>query len=141
MKRTTLGWLTGAILLLAFPARFWIRAAPPRLLTAATPLDATDPAAARQWLFLSRTRATVPRGATYTVIAPTKDVEMNLFMLSLGLLPEAQALPSSYYGVPASEGNRARFVLVYEEARRPEGLRLRESFPEGKVFERSGAPR
>jgi len=135
-------WLWGAVLLLAFPVRDWIRAAPDSVfLRPVTPLDGIDPAAARQWTFLRRARAVVPAGATYTVIAPTRDVEMNLYMMSLGLLPDAQGFPSSYYGVSTEQGARARYVLAYENPPLSEEARVRAVFPEGSVYERPGSPR
>ena len=136
-------WLAGASLLLVFPLRLWIRAAPRDLLARQiSPLDHTDGAAARQWIFLWKARTIVPPGTTYTVIAPTRDVEMNLFMMSLGLLPEAEGLPSSYYGVPTPEiGFRARYVLAYQSALQP-GLHLpRAVFTDGTVYERRPPPR
>ena len=136
-------WLAGASLLLVFPLRLWIRAAPRDLLAQQiSPVDYTDGAAARQWIFLRKARTVIPPGTTYTVIAPTRDVEMNLFMMSLGLLPEAEGLPSSYYGVPTPEtGFRARYVLAYQSALQP-GLHLpRAVFTDGTVYERRPPPR
>ena len=136
-------WLAGSSLLLVFPIRLWIRAAPRDLLARpTTPVDHTDGAAARQWIFLCKARTVLPPGTTYTVIAPTRDVEMNLFMMSLGLLPEAEGLPSSYYGVPTPKiGFRARYVLAYQSALQP-GLHLpRAVFTDGTVYERRSPPR
>jgi hypothetical protein len=143
MKNRTPGvWLAGAMLLLAFPILYWSRAVPGQLIAApVTPLDGSDSAAARQWSFLRRARAVVPAGATYTVIAPTRDVEMNLYMMSLGLLPDARGLPSSYHGISTEDGEHARYVLAYEDPPLSEEARLRVVFPEGKVYERPGAPR
>ncbi len=134
-------WLAGASLLLVFPLRLWIRAAPRDLLARQiSPVDHTDGAAARQWTFLWKARTVVPPGTTYTVIAPTRDVEMNLFMMSLGLLPEAEGLPSSYYGVPTPNGFRARYVLAYQSALQP-GLHVpRAVFTDGTVYERRPPP-
>ena len=131
------------MLLLAFPVREWIRTAPHSVLVRpVTPVDGIDPAAARQWTFLRRARAVVPAGATYTVTAPTRDVEMNLYMMSLGLLPDARGIPSSYYGVSTAErGARARYVLAYDNPPMSEDVRLRAGFPEGNVYERPGSAR
>jgi hypothetical protein len=133
--------LVESFVLLLFPLRHWIRASPREPLAApATPLDRTDGVAARQWLFLRQARTTVPPGETYTVVAPTRDVEMNLFMMSLGLLPEARGLPSSYYEVPTPEiGSQARYVLAYENAPASGRVRLRAVFAEGQVYERQAA--
>ena len=131
-------WLAGSLLLLLFPARFWIREASRDALSApVTPLDRTDDAAARQWIFLRRAATIIPPGATYTVIAPTLDVEMNLFMMSLGLLPGARPMPSSYYEIPAPNvGSRARYVLAYQNAAVVGPVRVRAVFDEGRVYER-----
>lgn len=131
-------WLAGSLLLLVFPARFWTSdAAKDPLSAPVTPLDRTDASAARQWLFLRRAATIVPPGATYTVIAPAGDVEMNLFMMSLGLLPRARPLPSSYYSVPAPQiGSRARYVLAYQNAAVGGPIRVRAVFDEGRVYER-----
>lgn len=133
-------WLAAALLLLVFPLRRWIAAPSHRLLTLpATPVDHNDREAARQWLFLWQARAFVPPGSSYTVLGPSPDVEMNLFMISLGLFPRAQGLPSSYYGVPAPEvGGQARYVLAFRRAA-PPGLELRRSLDEGAVYERPAA--
>lgn len=134
-------WLTGSLALLVFPARAWIRESGPGAFSRpVTPLDRIDAAAARQWLFLRRAATVVPRAATYTVVAPTSDVEMNLFMMSIGLLPDARPMPSSYYGVLAPEvGSGARFVLSYENAPTSGPLRVRAVLEEGRVYERLGA--
>jgi hypothetical protein len=131
-------WLAGALALLAFPARTWIRDDVAGALSApVTPFDRTDGAAARQWLFLRRASAVVPATASYTVVAPTLDVEMNVLMMSFGLLPEARPMPSSYYGVPTPlAGGRARFVLSYDRARVPGPLRVVAAFDEGVIYER-----
>ena len=142
-NRSHLLWLFGAMLLLAFPVRDWIRAAPDFVFVRpVTPLDGIDLNTARQWTFLRRARAVVPAGATYTVIAQTRDVEMNLYMMSLGLLPDARALPTSYHGISTTDhGARARYVLAYENPPLSEEARLRAVFPEGNVYERPGSPR
>lgn len=135
-------WLAGASLLLVFPLRLWIRAAPRDLLARQiSPVDHTDGAAAGQWIFLWKARTVVPPGTTYTVIAPTPEVELNLFMMSLGLLPEAEGVPSSYYGVPTPIGFGARYVLAYQSALQP-GLHLpRAVFTDGTVYERRAPSR
>ncbi len=84
----------------------------------------------------------MPAGATYTVIAPTRAVEMNVYMMSLGLLPSARALPTSYHGVSTTEhGSRARYVLAYDNPPLAEEARLLAVFPEGNVYERPETPK
>jgi hypothetical protein len=76
-----------------------------------SPFDNTHSGHAEQWTFLSEAAHHVPAGATFTVHAQDRDTEMSLYMMALGLLPEASPLPSSYYGRPTVVGHRARFVL------------------------------
>jgi len=79
-----------------------------------TPFDNTDSGHAAQWSFLSEASHHVPAGASFTVVADDRDLEMSLYMMAVGLLPEAVALPSSYYGRSAPIGERAGFVLKFE---------------------------
>jgi hypothetical protein len=81
-----------------------------------SPFDNTRSGHAEQWLFLSRAARYVPRGETFTVRAPDRDTEMSLFMMAIGLLPEASPLPSSYYGRSNVSGDRARFVLEMDDS-------------------------
>jgi hypothetical protein len=134
---STVLWLGGAFLLLAFPLHEWSREpAGDRLSAPVTPLDRTDRAAASQWLFLRRAATSLPRDAQFTVVAPIPQVELNLFMMSIGLLPRARPLPSSYYGVPASPGSEARYVLAYQDAEVSGPVRVRAVFEQGRVLER-----
>jgi hypothetical protein len=82
-----------------------------------SPFDNTRSGHAEQWIFLSEAARHVPPGASFTVLAEDPETEMSLFMISVGLLPEASPLPSSYYGRPTSAGDRARFVLVSDGSR------------------------
>jgi hypothetical protein len=76
-----------------------------------SPFDNTHSGHADQWIFLNEAAHHVPRGATLTVLAADREIEMSLFMMAVGLLPEASTLPSSYYGRSTAIGDRARFVL------------------------------
>jgi hypothetical protein len=84
----------------------------------ATPLDQTNDRLAPLWSFLVEVRDRVPEGASYTLVAPDRDDEMSLYMLSLGILYRQTALPSSYFGEARPEGARARYVLAYGGALR-----------------------
>lgn len=79
-----------------------------------SPFDNTHSGHAEQWSFLSGASRYVPKGTSFTVLAPDRDTEMSLFMMAVGLLPHASPLPTSYYGQPMSIGNEARFVLELE---------------------------
>jgi hypothetical protein len=78
-----------------------------------SPFDNTRSGQAEQWLFLSQAARHLPHGATFTIVAPDDETEMSLFMMAVGLLPEASPLPSSYYGQSAAAGKKARFVLEF----------------------------
>jgi hypothetical protein len=107
----------------------------------ATPLDLTSEHAARLWGFLMEARGTIPAGASYTVEAQDRDDEMTLYMLSLGIFFNREALPSSYFGVATPDlGRRARFVLVYGTApfRVAQG-RLVRAVPSGAIYDRGAA--
>lgn len=121
MRRTVLGvngtWLAAAAVLLVFAPRTWARGGRGNWFAAAeTPLDRPSPEAAAQWRFLSDALAVLPAGATYTILAPTRDAEMNLLMMSLGLyVPRGHLpIPSSYFGVGWSgRGQGAEWALEY----------------------------
>ena len=81
-----------------------------------SPFDNTGSGHAEKWIFLSEAAELVPHGASFTVIAPDREAEMSLFMMAVGLLPNATPLPTSYYGQPVSIGQEARFVLELEGA-------------------------
>ena len=79
-----------------------------------TPVDLVWDRHARLWSFLKEARDYVPAGQTYTLIARDREDEMYLYMFSLGLFEKQIALPSSYFGNPVPDGQRARFILAYD---------------------------
>jgi hypothetical protein len=83
-------------------------------LSLRSPFDNTGSGHAEQWIFLREAAELVPIGARFTVTAPDRETEMSLFMMAVGLLPNATPLPTSYYGQPVSTGSKARFVLELE---------------------------
>jgi len=103
-----------------------------------SPFDNIRSGHAAQWIFLSHAAQHVPRGATFTVRAPDHDTEMSLFMMAVGLLPEASPLPSSYYGQATALGDRARFVLEMNgsESEQPSPTRT-VAIAGGQISERS----
>jgi hypothetical protein len=109
----TATWWFGAVvslaLLLSIPLRMGVIDFSRR-----SPFDNTRSGHAEQWRFLNEAAFHVPRGATFSVLAPDGDTEMSLFMMAVGLLPEASPLPSSYYGQATEIGDHARFVLEFE---------------------------
>ena len=94
-------------------------------LSRRSPFDNTGSGHAEQWVFLNEAAEHVPRGASFTIVAPDRETEMSLYMMSVGLLPDALPFPSSYYGRATTDGESARFVLVFSDHRdhRPEGGR------------------
>jgi hypothetical protein len=78
-----------------------------------SPFDNTHSGQAEQWIFLRQAARQVPRGASFTILAPDRETEMSLFMMAVGLLPEALPLPSSYYGKSTATGDQARFALEF----------------------------
>ncbi len=78
-----------------------------------TPFDNTRSGHAEQWRFLDEASELVPPGATFTIHAADPDTEMSLYMMAVGLLPEATVIPRTYYGRPVAASARARFVLTF----------------------------
>jgi len=125
-------WLAAGAVLLAFAPQAWSRGGRGSWLAPAeTPLDRASPVAAEQWRFLSDALPKLSAGATYTILAPTRDAEMNLFMMSLGLYVVRGHLPipSSYFGVDwPGRGAGADYVLDYgcgQAAAAPSGTTVR----------------
>jgi hypothetical protein len=136
-------WLAAAFLLLLFP---WLRwqdvPAGERWRLPDTPLNASNPAVAEEWRFLSRARASVPPGASFTVLAPGLNREMSLFMISIGLMPDRRPLPTSYFEGPDAAGARAEYVLAFQcDPRGAAGAVLIRRLPDGCVYRRGQAPR
>lgn len=78
-----------------------------------TPFDNTRSGHAEQWHFLHEASAHVPAGATFTIQAADSDTAMSLYMLAVGLLPDATAIPRTYYGQPVAASASARFVVAF----------------------------
>ena len=136
-QRMSRAWLAGATAVLL--AGLALSRVPLRSVwhIPVTPLDFTSDRLAHLWTFLHEVRGKVPDGATYTVLAPNRDDEMYLYMLSLGLLDRQEALPSSYFGVSWPNGHEARYVLSYGNAlRETEEFHLVFRAAEGAVYER-----
>ena len=107
-------WMAAAALILVFPLRLWTSPVGRALLRRPHTLaDTSDPELAAVWRFLGAAAGHVPPGATYTCRAGDPVREMNLHMVSLGLIRHATARPSSYYGRPQPGlGDRAGYVLL-----------------------------
>jgi hypothetical protein len=105
-----------------------------------TPVDRVDSERARQWLFLEESRRHLPPKSSFTVLAEDPDVEMAIYMMSYGVLPDTLPLPTRYYGNPTPEyGREARFVLAFGLAAAPDpAARLVARVPGGAVYERPG---
>jgi hypothetical protein len=136
--RVSAVWIAAAVLL--FVPGLWTSRLP--LFTTTfripkTPVDLTWDRYARFWSFLKEARHHVPEGRSYTVIASDRDEEMYLYMFSLGIFERHVALPSSYFGHPTGDGDRARYVLAYHRVLKTVDLRLVASLEEGAVYERT----
>jgi hypothetical protein len=102
-----------------------------------TPLDYSNARLADLWHFVNEARDHVPAGASFTVLALDRNDEMYLYMISLGLMDEQVALPSSYFGTPWQFGEKAKYVLAYgDRVAGTEGLRLVFRAERGAVYER-----
>jgi hypothetical protein len=106
-----------------------------------SPFDNTRSGHAEQWRFLNEAAFHVPRGATFSVLAPDGDTEMSLFMMAVGLLPEASPLPSSYYGKATAVGDLAGYVLEMDgrTSEQPPGTRST-TIKGGRVTTRQATP-
>ena len=129
-------------MLLVFPLVRWASApSGTRIGLPQTPLDRSTPWSAALWRFLVHAREFVPKGATFTVFAPDLRAEMELFMMSIGLLPDRVPVPASYFGNPLPErGAQAKYVLVFRCGPAPGGGTLVARVPDGCVFRRDAAP-
>ena len=134
-------WLAGAFLLLLFPLSQWLTIPRGyRLVAAETPLDGTRPDLAAEWRFLVLAHPFVPAGARFTVIARDDGTEMELFMLALGILPECEPVPTTYFKKRHGLGATAEYVLAYGNDE-PEGAAtLIGRVPGGAVYRRSSRP-
>ncbi|MFN2384984.1 MAG: hypothetical protein ABR576_01625 [Thermoanaerobaculia bacterium] len=141
-SRGALVWVLASAALFVGPVARWLDVpAQERLLVPQTPVDRTLGRYAEEWRFLARAREFVPDGASVTVRAESHAREVSLYILSIGLLPEARLVPAAYYDAPAEHPKRrARFVLslgCHPPYRA--GLRTVARLPEGCVFQDSAA--
>jgi hypothetical protein len=95
-------WLVASCVLILFPLAYWSRIpAGRRVFLPATPLDETNWELAREFYFLCLAAPSVPPGASFTPTAEDSNKESSLFFLSIGLLPDRRAFPSSYWDHPS----------------------------------------
>ena len=130
-------WVLSAIVLCAVAARRRLSyGVGEQLQLSATPLDRTSASGTREWAFLQECRRRIPPGVSLTVIAADPDQESALFMLALGVYPDHSVLPSSYFGTTAPSGSQAEYVLIYDGAKRPDGLEIVAQWADGAVGRR-----
>ncbi len=129
--------LTAAAVLLIFPI---MEAVSPQGVSFAipdVPPANLNKAFAAQWRFLNQARRVLPEGSSFTVRAADPDMEMSLFMFSLGVQLDQEPLPSSYFGGMRLEGNKARYILALEPfVPEEQGLETVARFKEGTVYRR-----
>jgi hypothetical protein len=104
-------------------------------------VDRTLARYAEEWLFLTRARPLIPDGATLSVRAEELPREISLFMLSVGLYPDARPLPGRYFDVADRlRQRRTEFVLSFHcVPPGEEGLQRIAVFDDGCVFRRGAA--
>jgi hypothetical protein len=113
-------WLACAGLVLAHAAVVWAGFLREHELTRPrSPIDIAQPQYASYWRFLASAKRVVPPGATYTVKGQTLLDEMDLFAISLDVLTQARAMPSSYLSQPLPDGDQAKYVLVHGSGQCP----------------------
>jgi hypothetical protein len=135
-------WATGTCALLVAPGGGWRSVGREAIATTATAVDRSNPRYAKHLLLLGEARQLIPVGQCYTAIARNADDEMLLFMLSLGVLPDRAARPTSYWGTPrVGQGDRARYVVSLDCLEPTGPHRLLEKTPDGCVWERPEQPR
>gem|GEM_PF-4970320 len=131
-------WLAGSFLLLLPAAFFWVGVPLEDMgRVPVTPFDRTattvDPA---EWDFIWRAQALIPPHRTYTLRAPTPQLALEGYMMSLGALPEDDGVPSSYFGAPDA-GAGAEYVLDYRCGGKPDSSMQRLAlYPTGCVYRR-----
>ena len=117
VSRPVLFWLLGSALVLASVLPHWARTAliDPDPFPAAPVHPWSHPATLVEgWELFSEVAGILPEDASYTVHAGGGTEEMELFMLSLALLPDRRALPSSYYGEPLPDvGEAAEWIVAW----------------------------
>lgn len=106
-------------------------------LTMKTPFDNTGSGHAELWAFLRAATDHLPPSASFTVVAPDGETEMKLYMMAVGLLPEARPTPWSYYGQSVEPHDSIRFILEYGAHGDPQpGWRMVSPLPGGCLLER-----
>lgn len=108
----TLAWWIGAVVATALvvvgdPPINTLHLAPE------TPFDHTGSGHAKQWKFLEQASAVVPAGSLFSIRAADSDIEMSLYMMSVGILPGATAVPNTYYGRPVANREAVGFILDF----------------------------
>mgnify|MGYP001554346792 CR=1 FL=1 len=108
----TLSWWIGAVVSVSMVL---FGAPSPNLqhLFPDTPYDTTGSGHAEQWRFLRAASVVIPAGSSFTIQAAETDTEMSLYMMAVGLLPRATAIPKTYYGRPIKASESARFLCVF----------------------------
>ena len=102
-----------------------------------TPSDRSPGSAASWWRFLDQARNHLPDGVSYTIHADDRVAEMRLLTIALGLLPDHEIRPASYFGQPTQDGGRsAEYVLVFGSLSEAEDLALVATVDRGAVYRR-----
>lgn len=103
-----------------------------------TPSDRSPGNAATWWRFLDQARDHLPDGASYTIRADDRIAEMRLLTIALGILPDHEIRPASYFGQPTQDGGRsADYVLVFGSHSEESDLALVAKVDRGAVYRRT----
>jgi len=135
--------IAASFALLVFPLVRWARIpAGGRLYLPRTPVDGVRPDVARAWTFLDQARRALPEHCRFTVLSSEFPLEMDLFMMAIGMLPAAIPRPSSYFEVPFARRPADAEYVLYFGAPPDElpGFRRISVLPAGAIFRRIAAP-
>lgn len=107
-------WYAGAIIVLFVMAQSWIVSPFPQPLKPQLPYQYTPFSDPRFWVFLQQSADCVPDGARFTVTAPSREQEHELYLLAVGAVPHATPLSATYFGFRQNEHiARASHILSF----------------------------
>ena len=139
-RARTRNWIAASFALLVFPLVRWARVpAGGRLFLPRTPVDGVRADLARVWTFLDEARRAVPERCRFTVRSSDFSLEMDVFMIAIGLLPSAHPRPSSYYEKRLAQPPGDVEYVLYCGEPPPElpGFRRISRLHDGAIFRRA----
>jgi len=107
-----------------------------------TPVDRSADPYDDIWLFLEQARQLIPSGAAYTIVGNDGNLEMRMFMISLGILTDHEAIPTRYYSRDLTRlAANAEYILAYGREMQDKSLILVAHIDGGSIYRRGSAPR